>query len=148
VAAEHRDDWYAVAEVNGAKRGTAYGWVKSGSANPKKHGSLQRGVQKLDGRQIDNILQWLSDNPLLTLKQLKEKVQQYHNVNISINTVSRYLDGCLFTTKKAHMEPQGTNTLSNKLLRKADVERINEAKGRGKYIAYIDESNVNLFIRC
>ena len=146
-AANRADDWAAIAAANGVKKQTAYTWVKQGTAAQKHRGGLQPGVKKLTDLQIDEMLEWLSDNPQLTLREIVTRTFDSFHIRISNTTVSRYLDGRLFTTKKPHLEPQGANNVANKALRKTYVENVTATTGQGKFIAFVDESNVNLFIR-
>ena len=43
--------------------------------------------------------------------------------------------------------PDGVNTLTNKMKRKEFVRKVMKYAGEGKFFVYVDESNVNLFIR-
>lgn len=76
-----------------------------------------------------------------------ENVLRRFNVTVSQQTISNALDGQSFIVKKVENMPDGMNTLTNKLKEKEFVEEVLKHTGDGKTLVYVDESNVNLFLR-
>lgn len=124
---------------------TAYGWLRKGSATITPRGGSRR--RKVEARHVNKMLLWLSENPLLTLTEIKRKLVQEEQLNVSLNTIHKKLDGQCFTLKKVISEPVAMNSISNKDKRATYVQSVMSAIGQGKRIIYIDESNCNLFLR-
>lgn len=148
-AATRGENWIEVASANGVKPSTARTWLKNGTADQKRRGAQAGNApnRKITNAMIDMLLEQLAIYPQLTLQEMADKIFQQFNVHISTQTVSSALDGQSFTVKKVHTMPDGMNTLTNKLKRKKFVEDLLKYSGEGKFIVYVDESNVNLFIR-
>jgi transposase len=123
---------------------------------------------KLTNDHVELLIDKLNVNPHLTLKEMCEILLQDLNIRVSVHTVARRLHGRMISLKTVHQQPDGTNTLANKRLRKEYVEAVMkvssftitnlfvnigftnflfQATGDGKTVVYIDESNVNLFLR-
>jgi transposase len=147
AVSECGNDWSAVAAANGVRNHTAYNWVRNESSIQKPRGGKREGNGKINEMHVEAMVEMLNENPLLTLSELAGKLLQGHNVSVSRQTIARHLEGRLITLKNVHAQPEDANILRNRLLRKEYVQRIMAATGIGKYIVYIDESNVNLFLR-
>ena len=145
AAAIANEDWKAVATANGVPVQTAYGWIRKGEEEDKPRGG--RRFQKVETKHIDLMLEWLSENPLFTLKEIKEKLLAEQNLNVTTTTIHKHLDGQLFTLKKVLVEPSTMNSHLNKQKRADYVNRVMAEIGNGKRLIYIDESNCNLFLR-
>ena len=65
-------DWKAAAIANGVPVQTAYGWIRKGNEPDKPRGGKR--FTKVDATHVETMLEWLSENPLLTLKQIKDKL--------------------------------------------------------------------------
>ena len=148
-AANRGEDWVEVSIANGVKPSTARTWLSKGSEIPKRRGNKKGRAHntKVTQEIVDYLMNELSINPQLTLKTMAEGIFAQFNIRISPQTISNALDGQSFTVKKVHFQPDGMNTLTNKAKRKDFVEKIMTMSGEGKFIVYIDESNVNLYIR-
>ena len=131
----------------GVKLQTAYGWIKSGRTCKLPRGGPRETSQKVKEFHVIALLNWLGENPQLTLKQLCEKLYENYNVRISHQTVGKHLDGRLISLKSVHFQPETANSDMNKTLRKDYVEKVMQFSGDGKTIIFVDESNVNLFLR-
>ena len=59
--------------------------------------SLEHKIQK---HRIETMLTWLSENPLLSLKEIKDRLRMEHNINLCSTTIHNHLDGQFFTCKK------------------------------------------------
>lgn len=145
AAAHHGEDWRAVALNNDVPVKTAYGWISRGYASPKKRGGYRK--RKLSEEDINYVIGLLERNPVITLKEMRAKLMINRNVTVTVTTLHNYLVGKLYTVKKVISEPNKMNEMCNKLKRKAFVEAVQNEEDNGKHIIYIDETNINLFIR-
>lgn len=102
-SANRGDDWIELSKQLHVPYKTAYHWVRSGNPNPNHKGGKKPNI--LSEVQIGRIIEWLEDDSSLTLVQIKEKVRQVFNENISLSTVGNFLEGRLFTVKQTHYEP-------------------------------------------
>lgn len=143
-AAKDDQDWKAIAEANGIPIQTAYGWIRR-SGERKKCGG--RRFTKVNGQHIAKMMEYVEENPLITLQEISAKLATETDITISTNTVHRHLQGQLYTVKKILPEPAAMNTEENKQKRKAYVEKIMNRIGSGKTVIYMDETNANLFLR-
>ena len=141
------DDWSLVARANGVKQSTAYNWVSRGSSTLQKKGGAIPNRVKIGIQQEEALVLWLNENPLLTLRELVEKLKQRFDIVVSKQTVAAHLHGRMISLKSVHFQPEAANNLQNKALRKAYIEQLMKATSENKTIVYIDESNVNLFLR-
>ena len=144
AAADNEEDWKAVALNNGIPYSTAYGWVKS-KRSPKKRGGQKKSKLRIE--HVSYMTQLVGETPTLTLKEIQSKVKADKNVKVSTTTVHNTLQGKLLTLKKINPEPFKMNDIVNKQKRKDYVEKLNTLEAQGKCIIYIDETNVNLFLR-
>lgn len=145
LAAAINGNWKTVATANGIPIHTAYGWIRKGDEPTKPRGG--RRFIKVQERHVDKLLDWLSENPLLTLTQMKDKLMYEEHLNVSTNTIHDHLDGKSYTLKKVVVEPVTMNSDINKNKRADYVRSLMAASGLGKRLIYIDESNSNLFLR-
>jgi len=145
LAAFKDGDWKAVARANAVPVQTAYGWINKGDVPRKARGG--RKFVKVEATHIDSMLQWVGENPLVTLKEIKNKLTNECNLNVSTTCIHKHLDGQMFTLKNVSVEPVTMNSAENKLKRAAFVQSLMTAIGANKNIIYIDESNCNLFLR-
>ena len=146
-AYENGNEQALIAEHNGVPRSTAENWIKRGRIENFNRGGARANVIKMTDEHINFILGELEQNCLLTLANMAQKIQLNFGVTLSEQTISRHLNGRHFTLKKFHPEPENMNSQQNKLLRRNYVENIINSIGENKFICYIDESNVNLFLR-
>jgi len=146
-AADRGEDWKVIAVANGVKEMTAYRWIRTGRVEKKARGGLQRNTKKLEEVHVEFLLEKLSENSLLTLREMAELLSETHHITVSTHTISRCLDCHLFTLKKVRYEPETMNTTANKEKRKEYTQRIMHLMGEIKHIIYADEANVNLFLR-
>lgn len=144
-AAENDENWKAVAEANGIPIQTAYGWIRRSGEQRKKRGG--RRFTKVGEEHVEMMIEYVREDPLITLQEISAKLALETGITVSTNTVHRHLEGQLYTVKKRLPEPAAMNTEENKQKRKAYVEKIMNRIGRGKTVIYMDETNANLFHR-
>lgn len=146
-AADRGENWKIVAEANGVKEATAYNWIRSGQVIQRKRGGARLNASKLQAHHVELLLTKLSEDPQITLKEMKEYLVQMEGPHVSEQTLSRHLHCQLFTVKKVRHEPEAMNTIENKRKRREFTQRIMDHQGELKHILYVDEANVNLFLR-
>lgn len=143
TAKDNEEDWVAVASANGIKTATAYNWVHKGTAERKPRGGIRQKCTKLCSEHVEAIIDWISDNPLLTLKSMASKLVEVFGVEVSTQTVARHLEYRMITLKSVHYQPEAANNDVNKKLRKQYVKEILKVK---QYYSFLFYSNENLLI--
>lgn len=145
AAAENHDNWKAVALANGIATSTAYGWIRTAQDPLKKRGGSRH--RKVYPEHIEKMIGYVEENPYITLKEIRAKFALETGITVSTNTIHNYLEGQMYTVKKALPQPVTVNSEVNKRKRREYVEKIMNRTGMGKTVIYIDETNVNLFLR-
>ena len=142
-------DWKLAATANGVAVKTAYGYIRRGEGDgdgaPRKRGGAT--VRKVDAAMIETLVGYVEENPQLSLKEIANKLREETGVQLSTNTVHKHLHGRMYTVKKVLPQPVTMNSAANKEKRATFVRKVMEANGAGKTILYMDETNVNLFLR-
>ena len=103
AAAEKDSDWKAAARANGVSIATAYGWLRRADENSKKPGDTKNS--KLTKDDVERMLTYVEENPLITLTEVKSKIQNKLNIIISTTTIHEYLECRLYTVKKFFWSP-------------------------------------------
>jgi transposase len=145
VAEEYEGDWKSAANANGVSIGTAYGWIRGSEMEAEKRGGAKR--IKVTQQHVEKMIEYVSENPLITLKEIKDKIQAEYGLAVSTTTIHKHMEGKFYTVKKIRFEPATMNSEENKRKRAHYVTRLMEESGNGKTIVYIDETNCNLFLR-
>lgn len=145
AAVENDDDWKSVAVANGIATSTAYGWIRRAHDPTKKRGGSRH--RKVCQEHIEKLIEYVEENPYITLKEIGAKFARETGVTVTTNTIHKYLEGQMYTVKKALPQPVTANSEINKRKRKEYVDKIMNRTGMGKTVVYIDETNVNLFLR-
>ena len=113
---------------------------------PRNEGDTKKS--KLTEDDVERMLTYVEENPLITLTEIKSKIQNELDIIISTTTIiHKYLECRLYTVKKILLEQCTTNSVSNKEKRRDYVQAILDKMGQDKFIIFIDESNCNLFLR-
>lgn len=144
-ACDRGEDWKVEAKKHKVPASTARTWISSCDVLPKERGGTTS--QKLSDEHIDKLLEWLGENCQLGLQQMVDRLDSECNVHVCKTTVGNALEGRHFTVKKVYGQPHTMNSEENKLRRKAYIEQLSSYIQAGKYISFIDESNVNLYCR-
>lgn len=145
ATANRGEDWVSLAKSLCINYKTAYGWVNSGRSDGPGRGGYK--PKKLTENQIDIVMQWVEENCTITLVEMQSRILQDFRQTLCLSTISNYLEGRIFTTKSVHTQPSTMNTIQNKEKRRTYVTTLMEHMRIGKQIAYIDETNFNLFCR-
>ena len=147
-AFECGEDWRLVARMNGVKYHTAYAWLRAEviSYEPKKRGGFKKRV--LSEPEIDNMLEWIAEDPTVTLERLRLRVKAEFDKEVSVSTIGRYLDGRFITSKKVRYLPVGTNSQDNKDLRRRFVIRLLEVHAEQRVLFEIEANICSSGIGC
>jgi len=147
AAADNGENWQALAAANGVKSQTAYRWVRKGDAQQKPRGGTKPAALKIGTEHKQAMIDRLNDEPQMTLREIAVRLQLVFGLYVSGSTIARHLDGRMISLKQVHCQPEAMNNLRNKRLRKQYVEKLMQAMGADKFVVYVDESHVNLFLR-
>ena len=148
AAMDDEGDWRAMAVANGVAIGTAYGWIRNADREPQGRGGA-RG-EKVQQRHIERMIEYVEENREISLTEIRRKLSTENGdtqISISTTTIHKYLHGQAYTVKKNRTEPWTMNSHENKDKRRLYVQDIMNEIGSQKKIIYIDETNVNLFLR-
>lgn len=143
-AYEDGEDWRSVATLLNVNIRSALGWIRDAeSGKPRrKHGGHMK--KKLTEEQIDSMVEWLSDDPTMTLNIMKMRVTAEFEVDLCLSTISSYLNCRLLTIKKLHLVSETMNSFENKRKRKIYVEKLENYRQAGMRLVWMDETNINL----
>ena len=151
-------NWKVVAENCGVKESAAHKWIQ-------KYRELQMDEELSDepdfpknkpstGREPilpkndqEKIVEFIEEDPEITVEDLKEKIRQSFGVTVSTTTRWRYIEGQLINVKKIHYEPVTMNNLQNRVARKEFLTKLLSYEAQQKTIIYLDETNFNVFCR-
>ena len=90
-------NWKVAATANGVPVHIAYGWICKIDESTKLRGEMKwKGKNcKIEVRHIDTMLEWLSQSPLLTLKQTRDKLitEEKLDASTTATTIHKHLDG-------------------------------------------------------
>ena len=97
---------------------------------------------------VDAAVDIVSDNPQATLEEIAHGIQQRLGqlVPLSPATVSRILDGQLYTLKIARAIPEAWNSLRTKQLRRDYAEWF-MVEGNRHHCVFLDEFGINICTR-
>lgn len=138
------EDWRDVATLLGVNVRSALGWIREAeSGEPRRqHGGHRK--KKLTDEQIDTMVEWLSDDPTMTLHIMKMRVMAEFEVDVCLSTISAYMNCRLLTIKKLHHVSETMNSMENKQKRKKYVEELEAYRQAGMRLVWMDETNINL----
>jgi len=135
-----------VATSHGVNIETARNWISKGTPTQEKMGGAH--YQKITEDHRDSLMEWVSINPELSLKELADMLEGSFDLEVCPQTVSNHLDGMLFTRKKCNYEPISMNSVENKIKRRDFVQSLMLImQEEDVQIVYIDETNLNLFTK-
>ena len=140
------EDRKATAVANGVAVKTAYGYI----TKPDDSTTRQRGgatYSKVRAAHVEKLIVHVEENPQVSLKEMARKLKEDTGLEITIPTVYRYLHGKMFTVKKVMPQPERMNSEENKEKRASYARKVTEVVGAGKTVLYMDETNINLFLR-
>lgn len=144
-AAERQEDWQTVARNNGISISTARKVVITRTVTTKHRGGKRNAKVKMTQVMLDFVLRLLEANSQITLKEIRERIENEFGISISNTCIAKNLQSETWTVKKITNEPVGVNTEINKERRAKFVRDISECMREGKTIVYQDETNLNLF---
>ena len=128
-------DWKVTARANGVSEQTAYKYI----ANPDKMVPKRRGGRrnsKMTNEHVEKLLEYVEENPQITLNQLASKLRNDTGLNVTTPTIHKHLHGKFYSLKQARPQPVTMNSPENKTQRAQYVRRLMEYTGSGKTGVY------------
>lgn len=129
-------------------RTTAYEIIRKFKTTGERQGLQGRGGRPslLDDEAKDFFVMLIEATPTITIKELNDTLRQTFpdKPRVCNMTVSRALDGELFTLKQVHNVPVNRNSESVKLARVAFANYMYD-QGIHQHRVYIDETGYNLY---
>ena len=128
---------------------TVYGWKRKFDdvdipSERKRGGARNNKVTFLHNQKT---IQYVENDPLITLVEIKHKLQRDQGIMLLITTIHNHLECQFYSVKKVLPQPVAMKSVENKTKRAAYVSTIMEKIGLGKTVIYIDKTNCNLFLR-
>ena len=139
---EEGGDFLHLADALGIPHPNARRIVSSGRIEKKKTGGShnEKGTVEIKER----LRELIEANPLSTLKQLNMELRlQFPECNVTDRTISRWLDGMLYTVKKVKPVPAERNKPETIEERKTFATWFLE-EGINADCIFVDETNFNL----
>ena len=136
--------WHTVAKENGVLHKVAYGWIR---AFIKQKPVKKRGGNKkayLNEEHIEELLHWIENDPSVKLKTIQHRVAEQFGRQISSSTISRHLDGQLYSLRKACRIPPTSVSFEDVERQKYCVAKIMEHHYQEQTVVWIDELTLNV----
>ena len=83
------------------------------------------------------MIQYVENYPLITLVDMKHKLQRDQGMMLSITTIHNHLECQFYSVKIVLPQPVAINSVENRTKRAASVSTIMEKIGLGKTVIYI-----------
>ena len=151
-AALDGEDWEGMAKALEGNLSTARVWISKAQKNgnmilPDKRREGNKKNSIITSTIIDAMINLVEADAQVTLKQISEMIEEKFEIKISTSSVARKLEEKSFSLKKLYHYSTTMNSDSNRTKRKIYVQKVSQFISEGKHIVYVDESNVNLFLR-
>ena len=106
--------WKAMAKAAGVKQSTSYRWIAKQNQPEKQRGGQR--ILKISQQHHVFMEQLIEQNPTININliEMKIKLKEEYNVNVSKECVWLHLDGLLYTLKDLRREPGSANNDTNK----------------------------------
>ncbi|RLN47036.1 hypothetical protein BBJ28_00019617 [Nothophytophthora sp. Chile5] len=140
-------DWKLVAEHNGISASTARRIVAAGTPDTKPRGGLRPSRVRCTPEIEAALQEYLEDNCLYTLEQMKDMVWMDFQVDLSTTTISNRLLKLMYTVKQVRVVPSTCNNEVNKAKRKAFADQLVQHQEDGDLVVYYDETNFNIYCK-
>jgi transposase len=140
----------AIAQIFGIKYSTAYAMVRrfedTGSTDSMKRGGARN--LKMTPAARNAVLDWVDNQPDLTLQTIATRLQQEHNITISLKTVATVLNKAGFTFKLTRAIPASRNCPETISARHAYAQNFRQHSPLdSQNIIWVDETGFNLHLR-
>ena len=142
---EDGEDWRTAAKLNGVNCKTVYKWLHGDKIKYNKESRESNKKKILNETEMDELIDWISLEPTVTLNVLRMLVYAEFGKNVSTTTIGRYLDCRCVTMKKIRTIPVGMNNEDATECRKIFFSKLLEYHQQSMNICWIDETNFNLF---
>lgn len=141
-------DWQTTAHTLGIKRQTARNIIKAYQANGRIQSLPKGGDMRslVDGEMLNVLLSFVATKPTATLGEMRMKLLSDlpNKPSVSLNTISRALDGQLISLKDVRTVPFQWNSVEVKVERREYAEWLLSA-GVNQNTIYMDEFGVNIW---
>ena len=140
-----------ICEMFGLNRFTVYSILRkvrlTGVVEARKRGGTK--PKKLSNDVIDSIKRWIDQDCTISLRKMQQKLEQEHNIQASITTITRAIEGFHYSFKRVNRHPERRNAPSNiEERRKYAVEFMSLPREYSeRNIIYIDEVGMNVSMR-
>lgn len=142
---QQNKDWVSLAENLNIKRTTAYGIIKEWKCSGRQT-RLKRGgsVKKIDEEMLNFLIRSIEEKPTITLKEMQAKLRDGlpDKPPVSVQTLSRALDGAMYTVKDLRHVPIQWNDPAVKKERKEHFNWLMN-EGMNHNLIYLDEFGIN-----
>ena len=128
VAEEYEGDWKSAVIDNGVSIGAAYAWIRESKMEAKKRGGAKRIT--VTEQRVEKMIEYVSENPLITLKEIKDKIQAEYDLTMSTTNIHKHMEGKFYTVKKIRFKPATMNCEENKTKRAYYVSHSMEESGK------------------
>lgn len=142
-------DVMAGAAILHIKPGTARSIIKKhldGEPLDDARGGRRETTVKVSEDVINRMVAILEQQADVTLTEIASMLRGELQLQLSLATIARYLDGKIFTTKKLEDCPAERNSLRTKNLRRAYADWYLQ-EGLTQTLVYVDETCFNIFTR-
>ena len=140
-------DVYEVAQTLAINRDTAYRFMKR-YLQQQEVAQVRPGRTfrvKLTNEGLQLLIQAIEEKPDLTLKQMQERLENSGHETVSASTISRRLQGQMFTLKKMQVYPANRNSAATKNKREEFAQWLIQHESNYRFV-WIDETgNFNRF---
>ena len=150
-AALNEGDWHTIARTFHIPLSTARGWIRKAQLNGNLFVDNRPRGRTYQVKVTVAMEEWMvkavEENPQITLKEIAFIIFREFTVTVSTSTVARHLDGKCYSLKKVYHYSEKMNSMINKEKRRIYLQALLNFRDKNKNIIYIDESNLNLFLR-
>ena len=88
---------------------------------------------------MEDMIKMVEEDASVTLQEIAQKIASDYGLDgLSTMAVDNHLQNRLYTVKKVHVQSETANTPENKVRRREFVEKLAEAMGRGRCVAYVN----------
>ena len=107
------EDWRLIASALAVNLKTADNWLRrhESGLDGRPHGGWR--YQKLTETDIDQLVDWIAENPVVTLSSMQARLKLEYGKEVSISTIANRLDGRLITVKKIRPFAETMDSVEN-----------------------------------
>ena len=130
-------------QLYGVKKDTAYRICSLRKYDPKPRGGSKSRIISEESMQF--LMGRIEQRPDITLREMQQMLQVNKEVDASISTIARYLEGRLYTLKKLEPIPISRNSVDIKEARRDHAIWLQSQHESGGRFCYVDETGFGLY---